>query len=296
MRIHQARYSGDNADIHANFLRPLLYLLLVAGISSVIIACSHPVYSQQPSTYVPLMVIKASALDISTDNLQNLYVLDSSNTIRKYNAAGSPEFQYSDNTLGQAGYMDTGDPFITLIYYPDFHKVLLLDKTLNPLTKIDLQQLGFIEISVVCLSSDKNIWIFDEMDSQVKKINTTGKIIFSGQNLNLSLGRKIEPAFIKEQHQMIFMQLVNGGILIFDAFGSLSRTIEMPEIQDFQVIDGALHFTENGDWVSFNLKTHLVSKITLPPGVFSVQKVRIEKDRVFLLKNGEIHVYRVQKP
>ena len=48
---------------------------------------------------------------------------------------------------------------------------MVLDRFLNIRNTIDLRQSGIFQVSAVAQSYDNNIWVFDDLDSKIKKID-----------------------------------------------------------------------------------------------------------------------------
>jgi hypothetical protein len=253
----------------------------------------NPIYGQA-SQFDQLYSLNLKIKDYSTDNFQNLYLISNDDEVLKFNSNGILEYKYLNKTLGNIGTLDATNPFLTLLYYPDFLKVVFLDKSLNVVSQINLQEIGYFRGSVICISSDANIWFYDELSSTLKKMSTEGKVLFEGEILNLTFGKTLQPTLLLEKNQKIFMGASDGKILIFDTFGKYTNSIEFGKIADFQIIEDNIHFVRDGKWENFHLKSLLFKEMKLPEGFNSVQKVRIENDKVFLMQSGKLTVFRVK--
>jgi len=122
-----------------------------------------------PTTTQKVSASQAGIQKIALDQLGQLYVVHPNNNIIQYKADGSEGFRYNNNTLGKLGAIDPTNPFSILLFYPDFQTIILLDRTLNEKTQIDLSASGLLNIELVGLSNDNFIWIYDAADVQLKK-------------------------------------------------------------------------------------------------------------------------------
>jgi len=125
--------------------------------------------STDSSSYELIKSLPIEALLITSDKLQQLYVVTSKNDLIKYNSKGEELFRYSNNTLGELKHVDVTDPFNVLLYYPEFLTVLTLNRTLNPTGEFVLFDLNVLDVQSVALSNDNNIWLYDDVSFQIKK-------------------------------------------------------------------------------------------------------------------------------
>lgn len=259
----------------------------------------YPLFSQNKKNadaYTFLFELKTNAKKFTTDKLQNIYLVGAKNEIVKLTPEGGEQFQYPNTTLGEPSFLDATNPFSLLLYFPDFQNVVTLDRTLNLASEMDLQQLGFFRVNALGLSGDGNLWVYDEVDFRLKKIGRDGRVILQSSDLALELGKSLRPDFLVERGQQIFLNEPEVGILVFDVFGRYMKTLPLLGLSGFQVVGDELIFWENGRLHSFHLQALLQSSLRLPQAVadeiLEEVKVRIEKDRLYILKGGKLSVYR----
>ena len=119
--------------------------------------------------YKLLYTIPKSTPLFATDRLQQLYYLDASNQINKTNNQGQALFQYSNRSLGTPQSIDAFDPFEVMVFYQDFGTILILDRTLNELFRLNLQDFGYFGIEAIARANDNNFWIFNPFSFQLEK-------------------------------------------------------------------------------------------------------------------------------
>ena len=127
---------------------------------------------------------KGDVVDAALDNLDNLYVISSTGQIKKYNAAGDSVAVYNQiRNFGKSFAIDVSNPLKVLLFYKDFSTVVVLDRFLAGITTVNLKNHNIIQPAAVALSYDNNIWVYDEYDSKLKKINEQGDLILETSDL-----------------------------------------------------------------------------------------------------------------
>src|SRR6186997_3025208 len=102
-----------------------------------------PFYShaQSDTSFKLTKIIPGDIIDFTVDNLDNIYILNSRNQIKKLNANGDSIAVYNDiKKYGSATFIDVSNPLKILLYYKDFATVVFLDRFLNAVNTIDLRK------------------------------------------------------------------------------------------------------------------------------------------------------------
>ena len=125
-----------------------------------------------------LRTFPASVTDFTTDNLGNIYLLANTNQIKKVNNKGDSIAVYNDvRRYGKITSIDASNPLKVLVYYNDFSTIIVLDRLLNIRNTIDLRKQNILQVRTITSSYDNNIWLFDELDSKIKKIDDQGRLL-----------------------------------------------------------------------------------------------------------------------
>jgi hypothetical protein len=239
--------------------------LVIGGL--VVVLLLFPFYAKPQNTdsnYTLINEIEIDAKLITVDNLNQIYALNADNEIIKFNSNGEEVFRFNNNRLGDLTHIDASNPFNLLLYYADFSNILILDRTLNSTVQLNLFELNFTKVSAVGLANDNNVWVFDDLNFQLKKIDRKGAMIAASDNLNFALNKPIRPNFLLEREQKVFLNDPEIGILIFDFFGQFEKVLEFKNLNKFQVIGEQLLYVEQDKLHSFNLKSLLTKSIKLP--------------------------------
>lgn len=243
------------------------------------------------SVYTLIHKIEIETELVGVDNLNQVYVLNTDNELIKLNSSAKETFRFNNYRLGELSHIDASNPFNLLLFYSEFSNILILDRTLNQTVQLNLFDLNFSMVTAVGLANDNNVWIFDNLNFQLKKIDRKGTVIVASDNLNFALNKPVQPNFILERNQKVFVNDPEIGILIFDIFGQFEKVLNFKKLTRFQVVGQQLIYFQEGKLFSFNLKSLLEKPIKLPKNVEKSDKILVQKNRLYLIKKERIEVY-----
>src|SRR6478609_378459 len=150
----------------------------LALVLSFIFILSISAEAQNESPHKLIQMIKGDVVDFAVDNLDNVYVLASTDQLKKYNASGDSVAVFNNvKKFGKISTIDVSNPLKVLLYYKDFSTIVVLDRLLAIRNTIDLRQQNIFQVNAIGQSYDNNIWLYDEGDSKLKKIDDNGKVL-----------------------------------------------------------------------------------------------------------------------
>ncbi len=238
--------------------------------------------------------IQVKADNFVVDRVLQTYVIDESNKLIKYNPGGIQTAAYSNSRLGRIGSFDVENPFNILVFYPDFYTIVILDNNLAEKSVINLIDYELESITAACLATDNSIWVFDEVDSKLKKISQTGKVLTESESLGRLLSYSPAPVLIKEVEQKVYLLDANG-ILVFDEFGHYLKMIPEKNIDYLQFLSDKIVYSKNKEIFVRSLTGMDDKAISLqfPSNFF--KKMVIRKDRMYVLNDEGIDVFLKKK-
>jgi hypothetical protein len=184
--------------------------------------------------------------DVTMDNLENLYIISSSGQIKKFNAAGDSMAVY--NQVRNFGYlysMDVSNPLKLLLFYKDFSTIVVLDRYFAPLASIDLRQHSILQPDAIGLSYDNNIWVFDEYDNKLKKINEQGDLLQETSDFRALFGQTISPQKIINDNGLVYVADSANGVFVFDNYGSFKKKLPLKNWQSIVIKGNLVISTQN---------------------------------------------------
>jgi hypothetical protein len=241
--------------------------------------------------------IQGSFSDFSMDNLGNIFLINNNNQIKKIN----PEFDsigvFNDTKrFGKIFSIDVSNPLKLLVYYKDFNTIITLDRFLNIRNSIDLRKQNIFQAKVIATSYDNNIWVFDEIDATLKKIDDNGKIILQTADFRLLFEDFSNPEKIIDSDGMLYMYASKTGWYIFDYYGALKSKHSLTSWKDVQVINKILMGRNEGSIFFSEPKKLMLISNRININLKNCMKTIYYKKQIFLLTQEALEVYAQKIP
>jgi hypothetical protein len=223
---------------------------------SIVIICLF-VFSTLATTkidYPTPIVFTEKNSHVKIDAFGNIYVI-TKNEIIKYNSKGLLQKKFSTKRNGKLDMVDVMNPLKILVYFKDFQQIMFLDDQLSEASSvIYIDKLGYEQTSVVCSSTNNSFWIFDKQNNELLRFNSDLKNLVKTGNLKRILDTDINPNFMLEHNNFIYLNSPNQGILVFDIYGTFYKTIPLKNLKEFNVINGDIFYFENQKLIQYQSK------------------------------------------
>lgn len=252
-------------------------------------------FAQPDSGFRLVKTIRADIVDFTVDNLDNIYIINSTDQLKKLNANGDSVAVYNNVTrFGKVSYIDVSNPMRVLLYYQDFSTIVILDRLLSTRNIIDLRKHDILEVQAVGLSYDNNIWVFDEVESKLKKINEEGELIFETADFRQLFDNAPLPQRIFDQDGFIYLYDTLRGTYIFDYYGASKGRINMIGWRNFKVAGKFLYGTRADSLYRHQPAVFLELRTRLPLSFQKAKAINFTANRAYALKEDELQVYLLQ--
>ena len=134
-------------------------------------------HAQSDSAFQFIRSIKGNFTQFNVDILDNIYLITSTNQLKKMDAKGDSVGIFNDvKRYGNPSSIDVTNPLKVLLYYKPFATVVILDRLLNMRNTINFRSQNIFAVQTIATSYDNYIWLFDEQDYKLKKIDESGKL------------------------------------------------------------------------------------------------------------------------
>ncbi len=135
-------------------------------------------FAQTDSVFKFSKTIAGDFTYFNVDNLDNIYLVNNNNQLKKLNSNGDSVGIFNDvRKYGKLFYIDVTNPLKLLLYYQNFSTVVVLDRFLMIRNVINLRKQNIFNVKAIATSYDNNIWVFDEGDAKLKKIGENGDLL-----------------------------------------------------------------------------------------------------------------------
>jgi hypothetical protein len=264
-------------------MKKLLNILLVCSLLPV------SAMGQTDTTFRLVKTMKGDIVEFTVDNLDNVYVLNSRNQIKKFNANGDSVAVYNDvKKFGQATLIDVSNPLKILLYYQDFTTVVMLDRFLNPVNSIDLRKQNIFQAKAIGQSYDNKIWVYDEVENKLKKVGEDGKLIQETPDFRLLLGTAPSPIKIFDENRYVYVYDSIYGVYVFDYFGALKNNIMIDHWQNFKVAGKYIFGSRSDTLFRYEIPSFRVDEWKMPEEIYKSNSFNFSSSRLYaLMKNAD---------
>lgn len=226
---------------------------------------------------------------MSVDQLGNFYLVVKNNVI-KYDKNGKRINQYSNQRYGEVSSIDATDPYKIVLFYEDFRIAIILDNQLSENgSPLDMQFSEFNQPILACRAYNTGIWTFDQLLCRLYRLNLSLEVNQSTGNLTQILGYKIEPNFMLEYNNNLYLNNPKTGILVFDQFGTYTKNIAITGLNKFQVTEKAIYFVQDELIKKYSFRSPEIESLPLPE--INIQAINVFGNRLFILANQELKIY-----
>lgn len=259
--------------------------ILLCGIISFLVAF-------QQSNVVLVRTIAIKGESITTDNLSNIYLLNN-DILQKYDPQGNPLRSYSNKTLGKITTVDASNPMKVVLFYRNFLQIVFLDNTLSQNgDPVSIEALGYPQTQLVCSSHNSGIWIYNQQNFELIRFDQNLQVAGQTGNLAQLLGIDLKPDYMVQYNNWLFVNDPSVGILVFDVFGTYSKTIPLKNISEFQFQENKIIYYRDGKLNNFNMQTLEQGRSAVPDS--TAVSVKLANDKLYLLQRGALAIYSVK--
>ena len=183
------------------------------------------------SSFKPVKTIEINSDFFTADNQGNFYVING-NELTKFDKTGKQLYKYSNKNLGTIDFVDVSNQLKILLFYKNFSQAIFLDNTLSMSgTPVSFDQIGFQQAQLICTSHNNGIWLYDQQTFALVRLNDTYEETQRTGNLNALLNIELQPNYLLEYNNKIYINNPSTGILIFDIYGTYYKTIPVKNLQ-----------------------------------------------------------------
>jgi hypothetical protein len=245
-----------------------------------------------------IRIIKGDIQNFTLDNLGNIFLVTSSNQVKKLNDKGDSVGVYNDiRRFGKISSIDATNPLKVLVYFKDFATIIVLDRFLNTRNTIDLRQQNIFQVRAVTSSYDNNIWLFDEMDSKLKKLEDNGRVILESTDFRQVFDSVPAPSDIQDRDGQLYLYDARKGLFVFDYYGGLKNNYQFLQYSDLQVVEkNSIVARDSSNYYLYKPQTLQLQKFNLLQQQPQYSKVQMFKNRLYALKrNGDLDIFEIKE-
>lgn len=266
-----------------------------AIIIMLLLCCNLLTNAQSDTSFKLVKIIRGDIVDFTVDNLDNIYVVNSRNQLKKLNANGDSLAVFNDvKRYGKASLIDVSNPLKILLYYPDFATVVMLDRFLNVVNSIDLRRQGILQAKAIGLSYDNKVWVYDEVENKLKKIDEDGTVLQETPDFRQLFGQAPIPQKIFDQDRYVYLYDSAQAVFVFDYYGALKNKIQISHWHNLKVTGKYIFGATATILHRYELATFRFNEWKIPQQIYQSRSFNFSSSRLYALKQDSIEIYSWQ--
>ncbi len=248
--------------------------------------------AQSDSQFHFLYSIKGSFHTFNVDNLDNIYLITNENQLKKINGNGDSIGVFNDvKRFGNPASLDVSNPLKILLYYRDFSTVVVLDKLLNIRNSINLREQNMFMVKTIAASYDNNIWLFDEEDYKLKKIDEGGQVLQETTGWRILFDSVPSPEQLLDRQNNVYLYDKEKGFYIFDYYGVFKNRLPFLNWSSVEVSGKFIYGFSNDVLYMYELHSLQLKDYKLPPFLKGYRAIKVINSRLYYLTDDGLSVY-----
>ena len=266
-------------------------LILIAGC----LVAALFAQAQNDSSFRFERKIAGDIASFAVDNLDNIYLVSSTNQLKKLSPAGDSIAVFNDvKRFGQASLIDVSNPMKVLLYYRNFTSIVMLDRFLNMRNSIDLRRQNIFQVRAISQSYDNKVWLYDEVNNNLKKIDEDGRVLLETPDFRQLFDQAPSPQQIFDQDQLVYLYDSTKALYVFDYFGTLKNKILIAGWNNLKVVGQYIYGTRQDSMYRYNTKNFRVEDWELPEQLRNCRAIHFSPTRIYALKENSIEIYSLR--
>lgn len=239
--------------------------------------------------------IPGSYVQMEVDILDNVYLLTNGYQLKKFNANGDSIAVFNDvKRFGNPSYIDVSNPFKVLVYYKNFSTAVILDRLLAQRNTINFRKQDIFMVKAITTSYDNNIWLFDEQDFKLKKINDDGKVLQESSDMRVLVDTVPAPTQIIDSDNFVYLYDPKKGFYVFDYYGALKNNLPFKGWSSVSVSKKMVYGFHEQNLYTYDTQTLQLKKYPLSGNFAAAEGIRAMNGKVYLLLKEGIVIYTVK--
>jgi hypothetical protein len=250
--------------------------------------------AQADSGYLFIRSLQGDIADVSMDNLDNLYIISSTGQVRKFNNKGDSAGIYNQvRNFGKLHSMDISNSLKPVLFYKDFSTIVILDRFLSQRSILDLRKVNILQASAAALSYDNQLWVFDEFDNKLKKVDDQGNLILSTPDFRMIFNENIRPTRIMNDNGLVYLADTAKGVYVFDNYGTFKKKLPVIKWNSIAVKEHYIIYAAANELTIHNSNSFFDTRKPFPSTFQNYSQTFLSPGRLILFSKDALHIYKV---
>lgn len=230
------------------------------------------------------------------DQTGNVFALSRSGQLKKYNANLDSMGVFNEvRRYGKLYSISADNSLRSLLYFKEYRTILVLDRLLQVVNKIDIRKANIFQAQAVAQGYDNTIWVFDEQESRLKKLDLNGKLLFETADLRLVFNESLKPSTIFDATGFVYMYDEQKGLFIFDYYGALKNRVALIGWTAVQALGKNIIGLKNGKLMVYTPGDIDTKELQLPGYILKGDQFRFTSNALYVRDSTGISQYEWNK-
>ena len=252
------------------------------------------IQAQNDSSFVLGKTIVGNFTYFTIDNLDNIYLLTNTNQLKKFTTSGDSAVFNEVRKYGKLFSVDATNPLKVLLYYQNFATIAVLDRFLNTRNTINLRQQNIFKVRAIAASYDNNIWLFDEGDAKLKKVNDNGEVILETVDFRNIFDSIPSPTKIIDRDGFVTLYDSTKGFYTFDYYGAFKSRVPFLNWRNTEVIANTLYGFSDKLLYQYKQASLNLKEYKLPITFNDALQIKAAFNKVYVLHKEGLFQYLVK--
>ena len=246
---------------------------------------SLPFLSASQSKKIAAFKTSSDIVYAAIDRAGDFYLVLQSGEIQKHDKNGINLGSYAHE--GPPTLFDPSNAIRLLVYYKKAQEFTWLSPDLgaNPFEKIDPSIA--IDISLICPSGDHNIWILDDADLGLKKVNLGDVKVITEFSVSDQF-KENRFTLMREYQNFLFLLDPKLGIVVYNSLGIQIRKIQVLDLVYFNFLGEELYYIYDNKLKFLDLFTAETRDLNLPT---AAEFALLTDERMILANQNQVEIF-----
>lgn len=260
---------------------------------SVFLFLSFSVHCYAADTLAVRKVNYMNGCYLAVDETGNAYVITNNNELIRYNEEGDSTNAYRTVQNGDIGFVDALNPLRILVYYPAYAKVVVLDRMMALKNELDLRKQNLFNTPALAASADGNIWVYDQFNARLKKINDQLEIVAQSNDLRQETQSVPTVSFLTERNWKVYMCDTTNGIYTFDRYGNYVNTLAIYKVKKLQILGSKLIYRVMDTLYAWDMEKVKAEALVLPHKDWNIIDAALVRNTLYVLYADRLVYYHL---
>ncbi len=258
-----------------------------------LLACSICVNAQDTVFMAkPQKSFAGSYTDFTVDEVGNIYIVIKESQLKKIDRNGDSVAVFNDiRKYGNIHSVDVTNPLKILVFYKATSTIVILDRLLSVRQVIDLRKSNIQGVTSIRLSYDNNIWVFDELESRIKKIDDNGKLIFQSADLRNVFSSAPSFQSVFDSNNSLYLYDPKLGWFTFDYYGAFKKKQAFLNWNDVQVLNNSLIGRDRHQIFTAKATDFDFKAVKLPASINTSIKILHSSKQAYILFPDRLEIF-----